>query len=78
LTAALAHLAHAGSIYLTQTELAQFLRVSDRTLERWRLEGNGPPHIKAGRRCLYSRSDVENWLLSRRRHSTSETFGGSQ
>jgi excisionase family DNA binding protein len=58
--------------YLAQAEAAEFLRVSERTLERWRLEGSGPPYIKAGRRILYRVSDVESWLQARRRSSTSE------
>ena len=58
--------------YLAQAEAPEFLRVSGRTLERWRLEGSGPPYIKAGRRLLYSVSDVESWLQARRRSSTSE------
>ena len=57
---------------LPQPALAQLLSVSERTLERWRLEGVGPAYIKAGRRVLYRREDVECWLDDASRRSTSE------
>jgi excisionase family DNA binding protein len=57
---------------LPQAELAQLLNVSERTLERWRMEGVGPAYIKAGRRVLYRRQDVECWLDDASRRSTSE------
>lgn len=76
MAAAVAALTQAHQTYLTQVELAVYLRVAERTLERWRVEGAGPPHIKAGRRCLYGMTDVEHWLASRRRRSTSEILEG--
>lgn len=60
---------------LPQAQLSQFLNVSVRTLERWRVEGTGPTYIKAGRRVLYRREDVEVWLSGHIRQSTSETGG---
>jgi hypothetical protein len=58
---------------LTQERLAEKLGdTSERTLERWRVEGTGPPFVKAGRKVLYRPEDVEQWLLASRRHSTSE------
>jgi excisionase family DNA binding protein len=59
-------------VYLTQAEAADVLHVSERTLERWRLEGRGQTYTKAGHRVLYRASDIEEWLQSRRRQSTSE------
>jgi predicted DNA-binding transcriptional regulator AlpA len=32
------------------------------TLYAWRHKGIGPPSVRAGRRVLYRRSDVEKWL----------------
>lgn len=60
---------------LPQAQLSQFLNVSVRTLERWRVEGTGPTYIKAGRRVLYRREDVEVWLSGQIRQSTSEAGG---
>ena len=47
-----------------QRELAIFLGVSQRTLERWRSEQLGPPYIAAlkGGTIRYRKSDVEAWL----------------
>jgi hypothetical protein len=56
---------------LTQKRLAERLNQSERTLERWRIEGTGPVYVKAGRKVLYLPRDVEEWLLETRRRSTS-------
>lgn len=56
---------------LPQQQLAHILAVSERTLERWRVEGCGPAYLKAGRRVLYRRSDVDQWLDNNARTSTS-------
>lgn len=58
--------------YLIQREAAETLRLSDRTLERMRLDGTGPKFMKAGRRVLYRYSDLEAWLQERTYQSTSE------
>lgn len=44
---------------LTQVDLAARWNVSPRTLERWRWEGCGPPHLKIGSHVRYRLSDVE-------------------
>ena len=56
-------------------QLAGLLNISIRTLERWRVEGVGPAYVKAGRRVLYRREDVESWLAEGIRHSTSDDGG---
>jgi excisionase family DNA binding protein len=58
---------------LTQREAAMALRLSERTLERWRVSGEGVRFVKAGRRVLYRLDDIETWLASRVRTSTSES-----
>ena len=58
--------------YLTQDEAADVLRLSARTLERMRLDGSGPSFMKAGRRVLYSRQSIDDWLAERTFRSTSE------
>lgn len=57
---------------LMQGEAAELLRLSPRTLERFRLEGTGPRYAKLGRRIVYRASDLETWIAARERHSTSE------
>jgi excisionase family DNA binding protein len=47
---------------LTQQQLADELRVSLRTLERWRQQGTGPAFIRVGRSPRYRRADVDAWL----------------
>jgi predicted DNA-binding transcriptional regulator AlpA len=44
---------------LTPSEVAQVLRVSEKTIERWRSKGTGPRHIKVGpRRVAYRVAEV--------------------
>lgn len=62
-----------GDECLTPKQLAALLRVSHRTVEGWRLKGNGPKFVRVSERCLrLRRSDVDLWLESRVRRSTSD------
>jgi len=51
--------------FLNQTELAARWNVSPRTLERWRWEGGGPPHLKIGSCVRYRLRDVEDFEAGR-------------
>lgn len=51
-----------GQGNLTPTEVAQLIEVSVHTLSYWRQSNQGPKPLKAGRRTLYRRADVEDWL----------------
>ncbi len=51
---------------------AGYLGVSPSSLNQWRSNGSGPPFIKVGTLVRYSREDVDSWLASRRRSSTSD------
>ena len=42
-------------------------------LEKKRVSGDGPPFIRLGRIIVYDSRDLDVWLASRRRSSTSET-----
>jgi excisionase family DNA binding protein len=57
---------------LTQREAAILLRLSERTLERLRVQGSGPVYVKAGRSVRYREADLEAWIASRVVNSTSE------
>ena len=51
--------------FLTQDEAAAELKICERTLDRWRRLGEGPPITKLGRRVLYRRSSLQAWLRTR-------------
>lgn len=48
--------------YLTKDELAESLGVSVRTLDRWHLLRVGPPRTRAGKKVLYHRAAIIDWL----------------
>jgi hypothetical protein len=50
------------SEYLTKAELATQLHRSIRSVDRWALNGGGPPYVRIGRRTLYRRAAVVEWL----------------
>ena len=54
-------------------EAAALLGLSASTLAKMRVRGDGPPYLKAGKRIvLYDTQDLEVWLATRRRMSTSD------
>jgi len=57
---------------LTVHEAADYLRLSQRTLERLRVSGLGPKFVKCGRSIRYRQTDLEQWIASRVVRSTSE------
>lgn len=61
--------------YLTEREVAAEYRLTPWFLQKRRVIGGGPPFFKLGSRVLYARADVEAWISSRKRSSTSD-FGG--
>jgi excisionase family DNA binding protein len=54
------------------SEAAQLLGLSESTLAKLRLNGNGPAYCKLGRRVVYRRQDLEAWLESRVATDTSD------
>lgn len=62
---------------LDTREAAARLHLSPRTLEGLRVRGEGPPFIKLGARSVrYAKGDLEEWIASRRRRSTSDAGDG--
>ena len=57
---------------LTTTEAATYVRLSPRTLERYRVTGEGPTFLKNGRLAFYRQADLDQWLENNRRRSTSD------
>jgi hypothetical protein len=47
---------------LTEGEAADFLKLSVRTLQAWRLRVAGPAFIHVGRAIRYRRRDLINWV----------------
>jgi predicted DNA-binding transcriptional regulator AlpA len=54
-----------GNEYLTENEVAGWIHVGARTLQRWRTTGEGPKFVRLGAsRVVYRVSDVETWTAS--------------
>jgi predicted DNA-binding transcriptional regulator AlpA len=48
---------------LTEDEVARILRISTRSLRRYRADGSGPPWIRISERVYrYPRGELEAWL----------------
>ena len=63
---------HPDSLLLP-CEVAVILGVSRRTLEGWRLRGDGPAFVQiSARACRYRRSVLLAWITARSRKSTSD------
>ncbi len=59
-------------IVVSETEAAQLVGLSIRTLQRLRVAGGGPTIVQlSDRRIGYSPADLEAWVGSRRLASTS-------
>ena len=54
-----------GPHLVTAEEAAVFCRVTPKVLRNWRGRGEGPPWIKLGRRVVYRRESVLDWLAQR-------------
>jgi predicted DNA-binding transcriptional regulator AlpA len=51
---------------------AAYCGSSASTFAKLRLYGGGPVYVKIGRRVVYDPADLDKWLTSHRRSSTSE------
>lgn len=45
--------------FFTPRQLAQRWHISEKTLERWRMQGTGPLYYKIGGRVLYGMAQVQ-------------------
>ena len=60
---------------LTTHQLAAQLGITPQTLRRWRMDGRGPRYARLGgprSMAVYREADVDDWLESRLRSSTSD------
>lgn len=53
-------------------DAAKHLGLAASTLAKLRCVGGSPSFLKLGRRVLYDRADLDNWLAARRAKSTSD------
>ena len=66
-----------GDLLLTQAQAARFLHIRPGSLANWRWRGEGPPFVRLSRRAIrYRRSDLDAWIRTRVRKSTSDTGHG--
>lgn len=62
-----------GSMLLSEKEAAKLLGFSPRTLQAWRVTGDGPHFIRISPRCIrYRPEDLEAWVNERVHTSTSD------
>ncbi len=60
---------------LGESETAQMLSVSTRTLQAWRLKGGGPVFVRCGRAVRYRRRNLISWIDANAVSSTSQETG---
>lgn len=64
------------SEYLNCSQAGEYLQMSPRTLERWRIYGTGPVYIKVGKgiraKVLYRKADIDSWLETNEHQKTDE------
>ncbi len=65
------------SRFVNTLEASEFLRLSPRTLEKYRVLGGGPVYRKFGGRVIYDLMELQSWADERRRTSTSDTGMGA-
>lgn len=53
-------------------KLAEHADIPERTLEKWRVVGGGPPYTKVRGVVVYDLEAVDQWLGERSRVSTSD------
>jgi excisionase family DNA binding protein len=61
------------SFLLNTAEAAKYLHLAVPTLEKLRVYGGGPRFVRLGRAVRYRPADLDAWLESRVRTSTSDT-----
>ena len=55
-------LSAAQTPYLDTKQAAELTGISTVTLERWRVDGGGPPYVKLGRLVKYRRVDLDAFM----------------
>jgi hypothetical protein len=50
---------------LTTADVAAIVHAPADTVRFWRSQGNGPRYARIGKRVLYRKADVEQWIAHR-------------
>ena len=58
---------------LIARDAAEYLGIAQQTLAKLRWAGTSPPYFKIGRQVVYKRVELDAWLATRKRRSTSDT-----
>ena len=67
-----------GVIQYNEAQTARLLGLSRKTLQKFRLTGEGPHFIRVSKRCIrYTLADIVAWQAARRVSSTSEPCPGN-
>jgi len=53
--------------FLTITELADYLKVPEKTVRSWRQDHTGPRGVRLGKHVRFRRVDVDDWIAARSR-----------
>ena len=61
---------------LNTDEAAAYCGSAGSTFEKLRVFGGGPLFLKVGRRVVYDPADLDAWLATKRRRSTSDPGQG--
>lgn len=62
----------AGHPLLTPKQAAKYLGFSEGWMAKMRMRGGGPKYIRLGRKCRYTRTDLDAWIHAHRVSHTSE------
>ena len=58
--------------YLNERQTAEYLGVSERTLQRWRRVGTGPRFATLNHLIRYSRAEIDRYVSDNMHQSTAE------
>jgi predicted DNA-binding transcriptional regulator AlpA len=62
--------------FINERSAAEFLGVSQKALQVWRVRGEGPRFARISARAIrYRRSDLIEWMQSKMKNSTSDQSG---
>ena len=60
--------------FIDECQVAEMLCQSVRTIQKWRVNGNGPAFYKLGRSVRYRLDEVLAWAEARRKAHTSQHY----
>lgn len=62
--------------WMSRAELAAELGVTEDTLQRWHAQRSGPACVRVGKKVLYRREAVREWLVAREIQPVSRARAG--